>query len=232
MFYQYLLLHYAAKMYEGTRTARTEVPCYYWARALTLWQRVYFYQPIGGWFWNNPRISSGISTHHQELISLYLQYLADTVIWAPDDGWTYHPKQVEQFADINKLYIDASCWIITDTYYAVHGPLNIKFFLYFRGGVKTLCKCSFYCDHFAQKWIWSNAVPIISIVKLKCWQEDLFQCLFVHRKSHMCCTVFETVISRSAKPTASDQTYGTPINLQVTAHVYRPSTRRKFTIFS
>jgi len=28
MFYQYLLLHYAAKMYEGTRTARTEVPCY------------------------------------------------------------------------------------------------------------------------------------------------------------------------------------------------------------
>ena len=29
MFYQYLLLHYAAKMYEGTRTARTEVPCYY-----------------------------------------------------------------------------------------------------------------------------------------------------------------------------------------------------------
>ena len=29
MFYQYLLLHYAAKMYEGMRTARTEVPCYY-----------------------------------------------------------------------------------------------------------------------------------------------------------------------------------------------------------
>ena len=29
MFYQYLLLHYAAKMYEGMRTARTEVPSYY-----------------------------------------------------------------------------------------------------------------------------------------------------------------------------------------------------------
>ena len=28
MFYQYLLLHYAAKIYEGTRTVRTEVPCY------------------------------------------------------------------------------------------------------------------------------------------------------------------------------------------------------------
>ena len=31
----------------------------------------------------------------------------DTVIWAPDDGWRYHPKHVEQFADINKLYIVA-----------------------------------------------------------------------------------------------------------------------------
>jgi len=39
----------------------------------------------------------------------------DTVIWGPDDGWRYHPKHVEQFADINKLYIVASCWIITDT---------------------------------------------------------------------------------------------------------------------
>jgi hypothetical protein len=29
----------------------------------------------------------------------------------PDDGWKYHPKHVEQFPDINKLYDDASCWI-------------------------------------------------------------------------------------------------------------------------
>ena len=64
MFYQYLLLHYAAKMYEGTRTARTEVPCYYWACALTLWQRVYFYQPIGGCFWNNPRITTLFQLHN------------------------------------------------------------------------------------------------------------------------------------------------------------------------
>jgi len=35
----------------------------------------------------------------------------DTVIWAPDDGWRYHPKHVEQSKDINKLYIVASCWI-------------------------------------------------------------------------------------------------------------------------
>jgi len=51
----------------------------------------------------------------------------DTVIWAPDDRWRYHPKHVEQFADINKLYIVASCWIIIDTYYAMHAPLNIKY---------------------------------------------------------------------------------------------------------
>jgi hypothetical protein len=35
----------------------------------------------------------------------------DTVVCAPDDGWKYHPKHVEQFPDINKLYNFASCWI-------------------------------------------------------------------------------------------------------------------------
>jgi len=50
----------------------------------------------------------------------------DTVICAPDDGWRYHPKHVEQFADLHKLYIVAYCWIIIDTFYAMHGPLNIK----------------------------------------------------------------------------------------------------------
>jgi len=38
------------------------------------------------------------------------------VTWAPDEGWRYHPKHVQQFTDINKLYIVASCWIITATY--------------------------------------------------------------------------------------------------------------------
>ena len=40
----------------------------------------------------------------------------DTVKWAPVDGWRYHPKHVEQFADIYKLYIVASCWIIIDSW--------------------------------------------------------------------------------------------------------------------
>jgi len=51
----------------------------------------------------------------------------DTVTWAPDDGWRYHPKHVEQFADINKLYIVASCWIIIDSYYLVrHTEIQCK----------------------------------------------------------------------------------------------------------
>jgi hypothetical protein len=35
----------------------------------------------------------------------------DTVVFAPDDVWKYHPKHVEQFPDINKLCNVASCWI-------------------------------------------------------------------------------------------------------------------------
>jgi len=92
-------------------------------------------------------VSGGISTHHQELITLYLQYLAlmwpvllpvvnvqprsrqvavtvtlmpdtvDTMLWAPDNGWKYHPKHVEQLTDMNKLYTVASCRIIIATNY-------------------------------------------------------------------------------------------------------------------
>jgi hypothetical protein len=29
-------------------------------------------------------------------------------------GWRYHPKHVQQFTDINKPYIVASCWTIID----------------------------------------------------------------------------------------------------------------------
>ena len=62
--------------------------------------------------------------------------MPDTVTRAPDDGRRYHPKHVEQFTDINKLYIVASCWIIIDTYYAssiweqryVSEPIETKYF--------------------------------------------------------------------------------------------------------
>ena len=67
----------------------------------------------------------------------------DRLIGAPDDGWRYHPKYVEQFADINKLYIVAPCWTIIDTYYAMHGPLNIKLTTVVKGYfVLTWCAVS------------------------------------------------------------------------------------------
>jgi hypothetical protein len=76
-------------------------------------------------------VSGGTITHHRERKQLYLQHLVlvrplllpaaiavwqiadavDTVVCAPDDGWWYHTKYVEQFPDINKLCNIASCWI-------------------------------------------------------------------------------------------------------------------------
>jgi hypothetical protein len=73
-------------------------------------------------------ISGGTSTHHQERIQLYLEHLVfviplllsaaivipdavDRVVYAPDDGWKYHPKHAEQFPDINNVCNVASCWI-------------------------------------------------------------------------------------------------------------------------
>jgi hypothetical protein len=46
---------------------------------------------------------------------------------APDDGWKYHPKHVEQFPDINKL-CNVSCWIYeyTGTLLGVHYILHIS----------------------------------------------------------------------------------------------------------
>ena len=73
-------------------------------------------------------VSGGISIHHQKHTQLYLQHLIlvkpvlipdtvdtvtdqDRVVCAPDDGWRYHPKYIEQVTDINKMCNVASCWI-------------------------------------------------------------------------------------------------------------------------
>jgi hypothetical protein len=51
---------------------------------------------------------------------------ADTVIWAPDDEWSYHSKHVEQFTDINILYMVASCWTIIDIpYICCHSTVDM-----------------------------------------------------------------------------------------------------------
>jgi hypothetical protein len=76
-------------------------------------------------------VSGGTSTHHQQRIQLYLQHLVfvtplllsaaiveelEPVVCAPDDGWKYHLKHVEQLPDINKLCNVASCWIYIGIY--------------------------------------------------------------------------------------------------------------------
>jgi len=46
---------------------------------------------------------------------------------APDDGWKYHPKHVEQFTGINKLCNVASCWIFFLEYtYDARTHINSK----------------------------------------------------------------------------------------------------------
>ena len=77
-------------------------------------------------------VLSGTITHHQERKQLYLQHLVfvtpvlllaaipdavDTVVCAPDDGWWYHPKHVEQFPDkINGVTLHLVGYILEYSY--------------------------------------------------------------------------------------------------------------------
>jgi hypothetical protein len=49
-----------------------------------------------------------------------------TVVCAPDDGWKYHPKHVEQFPVINKVYNVASCLIYIGILLGAHPILHIS----------------------------------------------------------------------------------------------------------
>jgi len=83
-------------------------------------------------YWDHYCHLSWTSLSRQVTITVSLMPdTVDTVIWVADDGWRYHPKHVEQFEYINKMYIAASCLIIIDIYYAMHGPLNIKYIILF-----------------------------------------------------------------------------------------------------
>jgi len=77
-----------------------------------------------GWYFHP---SSGAHSTVSTVSGINRTVTADRVLWAPDDGWKYHPKHVEQLTDINKRYTVASCWIIIAIYYTMHGPLNIEF---------------------------------------------------------------------------------------------------------
>ena len=62
----------------------------------------------------------------------YIHTATHTVVCAPDDGWKYHPKHVEQFPDINKLCNVTSCWIYIEfllgAYHILHiSRIRVKF---------------------------------------------------------------------------------------------------------
>jgi hypothetical protein len=58
----------------------------------------------------------------------------DTVVCAPDDGWKYHPKHVEQFPDINKLFNVASCWIYVGIYLRCTDPYTLNLLIILANG--------------------------------------------------------------------------------------------------
>jgi hypothetical protein len=95
-------------------SSEKQLPLYYYY-SLKLFNRILIYvQPdatLHSLFYLETalHVSGGTSTHHQERKQLYVQNLvfvtplvlpaAIAVFCAPDDGWRYHPKHVEQFPD-------------------------------------------------------------------------------------------------------------------------------------
>ena len=64
-----------------------------------------------------------VSIITQQEATIYILFMSENC--STCFGWYHHLKHVERFADINKLYIVASCWVIINIY-AMRGPLNIK----------------------------------------------------------------------------------------------------------
>jgi hypothetical protein len=85
----------------------------------------YCYLPLSWKSWNRLVCAVGGVRHPQHTLTCSNSFTraadssngvtipdaVDTVVCAPDDGWKYHPKHVEQLPDINKLCNFASCWI-------------------------------------------------------------------------------------------------------------------------
>ena len=68
----------------------------------------YCYLPLSRRSWNSSISSMTAAGSNNDVTNTRC---CNTVLCAPDDGWRYHPKHVEQFPDINKLCKVASCWI-------------------------------------------------------------------------------------------------------------------------
>ena len=73
------------------------------------------YSCVCSWWWsyNSSTIAAGCSN------GLSSARCCRYNCCAPDDGWRYHPKHVEQFPEIKKLCNIASCWIYTRIWFTL-----------------------------------------------------------------------------------------------------------------
>ena len=84
----------------------------------------YCYLPLSwkSWNWFECTVVGVRHPQHTAVTVWQIPDAVDTVVCAPDDGWKYHPKHVEQFPDINKLCNIASCWIYIGIYLRCMDP--------------------------------------------------------------------------------------------------------------
>ena len=76
------------------------------------------------WSWN--RVPT-LPRQRQESVTVWqVPDAVDTVVCAPDGGWKYHTKHVEQFPDINKHCNVASTWIYIGIYLRRTDPWTLN----------------------------------------------------------------------------------------------------------
>ena len=77
------------------------------------------------------RPSSGAQNYTYSVRYLSDQYLTLYVqFWAPDDGRKTRLKHAQRLTEINKLWNVASCWLYSANILAMHGPMNVKKWIY------------------------------------------------------------------------------------------------------
>jgi hypothetical protein len=97
------------------------------------------------------------------LSEIQIPDVVDTVVYAPDDWWWYHPKHVEQFPDkINCVTLHLVRQILEYSYVArAH---NVKYISYFLPVLMDQCssKCSFLHREFTPVFV-NIRVPLCHI---------------------------------------------------------------------
>jgi hypothetical protein len=134
----YLYLETALNVSGGTSTHHQERI----QRIYSIWylSHRYCYLPLSWKSWNWFECAVGGVRHpqHSQTGSNSSTIAADSsngvtntrccryVVCAPDDGWKYHPKHVEQFPGINKLCNVASLLDIYWNILTIHVPIKVK----------------------------------------------------------------------------------------------------------